>query len=319
MKYFYFLSLILSCYVSKAQIDRANFIGDWKFYLSDNINFEFLRLNSDGTGIKCFGQTTNGKDSLFENHITTLLIKDWTVDKQRLIIHSKNNLSFEINPNYKLVFLNDNKIQLEGEHLIFNLFPSWLNRKEFNRTVTYQKASTIEPGHGITTGTCISKEKIFKFKPIDGETQLVEYIGFPDLIPHLVGCNLGYVYAPKYYDPPYSLIIPTLIKHHSFGWGEKNFYISLNAEDNDSSETSIVIYYDFADEMKNYYFSEIKNGKEKKDIVRQNNQDIYKTINWQGKFEGKVFLKNSIFVAYYTRDKKLEETLQKCITSFNYK
>jgi hypothetical protein len=47
--------------------------------------------------------------------------------------------------------------------------------------------------------------------------------------------------------------------------------------------------------------------------------DIYKTINWQGKYEGKIFLKNFIVVAYYTKNKKLRETLQKSITSFKYK
>ena len=30
------------------------------------------------------------------------------------------------------------------------------------------------------------------------------------------------------------------------------------------------------------------------------------------------FLENSIIVAYYTRDKKLEDRLQKCIASFKY-
>jgi hypothetical protein len=319
MKYFYFLTLLLNCFLSKAQTNKDRLIGDWKFYLSDNINFEFLRLNADGTGIKCFGQTTNGKDSLFENHITALMIKNWKVEKQKLIIQSINNLSFEINPGYKLTILNEDKIQLEGEHLKYNLYPSKLNRKEFNRAVTYQRANTIPSEHGIATATCISKEKIFTFKPIDSSTQVAEYKGFQDLIPHLVGCNYGYEYTHKYFDPSYSLIIPNLIKKYSFGFGNKNFYISLDSEKGDSSETSIVIYYDFDDEMKNYYFSEIKNGKEKKNIVNQNNLAIYKTINWQGKYEGKVFLKNSIFVAYYTRDQKLEGMLQKCITSFRYK
>jgi hypothetical protein len=71
--------------------------------------------------------------------------------------------------------------------------------------------------------------------------------------------------------------------------------------------------------MKEYYFSQIEKGKEKKEIIKENDLEIYKTINWQGKFEGKVFLDNSIVVAYYTRDERLQERLQKCITSFKYK
>lgn len=71
--------------------------------------------------------------------------------------------------------------------------------------------------------------------------------------------------------------------------------------------------------MKEDYFSQIKNGKEKEDIIKENNLNIYKSINWQDKYEGKVFLDNSIVVVYYTRDEKLQAKLQKCITSFKYK
>lgn len=52
--------------------------------------------------------------------------------------------------------------------------------------------------------------------------------------------------------------------------------------------------------------------------MRQDKLDIYKTINWEGKHEGKVFLPNSIVVAYYTHDKNMESSLQQCITSFKY-
>ena len=73
-----------------------------------------------------------------------------------------------------------------------------------------------------------------------------------------------------------------------------------------ATETSIITNYDFGAEMKDFYFSKIKNGKEKKNIVRQYNLDIYKPTIWEGKCEGKVFLPNSIIVAYYTREENLE-------------
>lgn len=192
MKYIYILVLTLSCFESEAQTNKDRLIGDWKFYLSDKTNFEFLRLNSDGTGIKCFGNTINGKDSLFVDHITTLIIKNWKVENKRLIIESTNNLSFDINPNYKLTFQDNDQIQLQGEHLIFNRFPSWLNRKDFDRTVTYQKANKISLGYGATVATCITREKIFSFTPVDSSTQIVEYKGFHDLIPHIISCSPGY-------------------------------------------------------------------------------------------------------------------------------
>jgi hypothetical protein len=303
-----------------AQTDKDKLVGDWKLYLKDKTSFEFLRLNSDGTGLKCFGQTINGKDTLFLNQITTLQITKWKVAKAKLILESNNTVSFTVNPEYKLFFLENDKIELDGEHLIFYLYPSILNRKEFQRSVIYQRADKMPKDYGVNTASCIVEDKhLFVFSQIDSTIQLAVYKGFDDLIPYIVSCNAGYEYVQKYHDPPYSLEIPTSIHKWSFGFGNKSFYISFNSDDSDSSETSIVIYYDFDNEMKNYYFSQIQKGKEKKEIVRQNNLDIYKTTNWQGKYEGKVFLDNSLVVAYYTRDEMFEEKLQKCITSFKFK
>jgi hypothetical protein len=62
------------CLQLTAQTDKDKLAGDWKLYLKDKISFEFLRLNSDGTGLKCFGQTINGNDTFFLNHVTTLQI-----------------------------------------------------------------------------------------------------------------------------------------------------------------------------------------------------------------------------------------------------
>ena len=39
------------------------------------------------------------------------------------------------------------------------------------------------------------------------------------------------------------------------------------------------------DELKDFYFLQIEKGKEKKDIVKLNSFDIYKTTNWQGKYD----------------------------------
>jgi hypothetical protein len=303
-----------------ARTDKDKLVGDWKFYLKDKTSFEFLRLNSDGTGLKCFGQTINDKDTLFLNHVTTLLITKWEVSKRGLILKSNNTVSFKVNPEYHLSFLGNDKIELAGEHLIFYLYPSILNRKEFQRTVIYQKADKISGDYGVKATTCIVQDRnLFTFKPIDNSTQLVEYKGFPDLIPHLISCNHGYEYAQKYHDPPYSLNIPMEIKRWSFGFGDKNFYISFKTNENDSSETSIVIYYDFYDELKNFYFSQIENGSQKKNIVNRNSVDIYKTDYDPDKFEGRLFVNNSLIIMYYTKDEKSEERLQKCISTFRFK
>jgi hypothetical protein len=99
---FIFLSF---CLQLTAQTNREKLIGDWKLYLADKTSFEFLRLNRDGTGLKCFGgQTINDKDSLFINHETTLQITRWEVKKGTLIIESNNTVPFKVNPEYTLSF-----------------------------------------------------------------------------------------------------------------------------------------------------------------------------------------------------------------------
>ena len=303
-----------------AQPTRDKLAGDWKFYLKDNTSFEFLRLNADGTGLKCFGQTINGKDTFFINHITALLITNWQVKGNNLFIESKNNVSFKVNHEYQFNLLDSDKMELSGEHLIYYLYPSFLNREKFQRTIRYQKADRISKGYGANITACIVEDRhLFTLKPSNSSTTLAEYKGFEDLIPHIIGCQHGYEYTQKYYDPPYSIEIPASINKWSFGFGDKEFYISFSSDDKDKSETSIVIFYDFGDEIKNFFFSEIKKGNWKKDIVKQNNLDIYKIKNLQDKYEGRVFLENSIMIAYYTRDERLLPTLQKCITSFKYK
>jgi hypothetical protein len=311
--------LLLLALNSSAQIQKSKLVGDWKSYLSDSTTFEFLRLNQDGTGLKCFGQTLNGKDSLFPDHVTTLHITNWRIKNVKLILDSKNTVSFKVNPEYSVELSHEGNLTLSGEHLIFHIHPSYLNRNEFQRIVTYQRAEKLSAAYGVNTSSRIEKHKdLFTFKAIDSVMQLAVYKGFDDLIPHIVACNYGFEYVQRYKDPPYELILPRSVRNWSFGSGNKMFYIRFDTH-GDSTETSIVIYYDFSDQMKNFYFSEISAGKEKENIIKRNNLDVYKTMNWEGKYEGNLFYQNSIIVAYYTRDEKLQESLQKCITSLKYR
>jgi hypothetical protein len=303
-----------------AQSDKDKLVGDWKFYLKDRTNFEFLRLNSDGTGVKCFGQTINDKDTLFLNHITTLEITNWKVSKGKLILESNNSVSFKVNPEYRYSLLNNDKIELIGEHLIFFLYPSILNRKEFQRSVTYQKADKIPKDYGVKAAKCLVEDRhLFSIRQIDSTTQLVTYKGFDDLIPYIVSCNNGYEYTQKYYDPPYSFTIPNSIHKWSFGFGNKEFYISFNSDDNDTTETSIVIYYDFDNELKNFFFDQLNTGKVKKNVVNLNGLTIYKTHYTQDKFEGRIFYDNQIILMYYTKNEKIQNELQKSLVSFKHK
>jgi hypothetical protein len=313
------LSLFLFVsFQSIAQVDRNNLTGDWKVYLSDKISFEFLQLNADGTGIKCFGQTIAGKDTLFLNHFSALYITDWKVKKGKLLLVTETGINFKANPEYKLSVPQQGLIELEGQHLKFDQYPSQLNRKDFQRTVRYQQADLISEVVGVEAATCIVKNKnLFTFEPIDSITQIARHKGLGNLIPYLVGCKLGYLYAHEYNDVSYTVKLLNTMKGWSFGFGNQSFYISFDTDKSDKGETSIVIYYDFDDHMKKFFFSQIAKGKEKEDIVKVNGRDIYKSINWQGKYSGMIFLENSIAVGYYTKDDKLEAKLQECITSFN--
>ncbi|MFC0776055.1 hypothetical protein [Terrimonas alba] len=308
------------CLQATAQPVKDKLVGDWKFYLKDKTSFEFLRLSSDGTGIKCFGQTINGKDSLFLNHVTTLLITNWLVEKRKLSIESENAVSFKVNPEYILDLDDNNILRLEGEHLIFYLYPSHLNRSEFKRTVIYQRADKIPKDYGVKTAKCIVEDRhLFSIQQIDSTTQLATYKGFDDLIPYIVSCNNGFEYVQNYYDPPYSLTIPNSIHKWSFGFGNKEFYISFNSDDGDTSETSIVIYYDFDNELKTFFFNQLNSGKVKKNVVNLNGLTIYKTQYTQDKFEGRIFYDNQIIIMYYTKNEKIQDDLQNSLASFKYK
>jgi len=54
--------------------------------------------------------------------------------------------------------------------------------------------------------------------------------------------------------------------------------------------------------MRDFYFSEMRQGKREKDSVMANGRSIYRTKNWQGKYEGDIFLDNSLMVSYYAKD-----------------
>jgi hypothetical protein len=318
-KYLVLILCLLGIFSSPAQTGKRNLAGLWKCYLDDRINFDYLQLNVDGTGLKCFGQTINGKDSLLTDHITALVITKWEDKGDYLYLNSRNTLSYLPDPAYAIHWIDEDKVELTGEHLKFNLYPSILNRKEFARTVTYQKAERITGDYGVASAACIVAPNTVTFTPIDSSTSMARYGGFDDLIPHIVSCQPGYVYAQHYKDPPYQLAVPSSVKNTSYGFGEGNFYISLNSPEGDTPITSIVLYYDFNGKYRSFYFSQLKGGKEKTDIVRVNNHDIYRSINWQGKFAGEVFLEKGLSVAYYTKDKRIEGLLQQCVASFEYR
>lgn len=301
-----------------AQTANSSYVGEWKSYMVDSITFEYLKLNPDGTGLKCFGKTLNGKDYFYEDQITALIITKWWVTGNRLILQNKNKLSFDIDNEYQLGQSANGGIALLGEHLRLGVYPSFLNRKENYREVSYQRSEKLK-GYGATVLPCVLSSRPFSYAPVDNSTQLATYAGFADLVPHLLGCSSEYEFAKRYYDPSYTIKLPASLKKLSIGYGTRNFYYSLNTEESDKDETSIVIYYDFADEMKDRFFSRNKKENKNPEIVTVNGRNVYLGKNWQNKFEGKIFLENHLVIAYYTFNSKLENQLRDCIASFKYR
>lgn len=310
---------LLSLLTGLAQTGSRKPVGVWKSYLDDRITFEYLRLDADGTGLKCFGQTMNGKDTLFVNQITALVITNWEERGDFIYINSRNRVSYKLNPAYAVRYLDSDKIELTGEHLKLGFYPSVLNRNLFARTVTYQRAESIVGDYGVVAAACIVGPNTFTFTSIDSQTCMATYKGFDDLIPHIVSCGTAYKYTQHYRDPGYQLIVPAAVRRTDYGFGNGIFYLRLNSPEGDTPVMSIVIYYDFDGKYQSGRFADLRKDGGKPDVVRVNNRDIYRAINWEGKYSGEIFLANAISVSYYTKDKNLEGLLEKCIASFEYR
>jgi hypothetical protein len=168
--------------------------------------------------------------------------------------------------------------------------------------------------------SCITSIKSVRFNKIENGNIKILKDSVPDLIKHIKFCSAIYKYPESYQDHSFELTVPQFLNKLSYGYGDNNFYYSFNdSNDNDSLTTSIVIYYDFNDELKNFYNSQIKKGSQKINIVKKDGSDIYKTDYDPDKFEGKLFMNNSIIIMYYTKDEMKEEQLVKCLLSFRFK
>lgn len=309
--------------IAIAQHKPDFFVGEWKSYMSDSTTFEYLRLDADGNGIKGVGKTINGKDTILANNFAFMQITDWEVINDQLIIESKHGFMFDTSG----IYIIQNKSMYEkgftlfGDHLQLGIYPSRQNfsKDTFKRPIRYVDSEAIRGDFGVRTAKCIVEMEIFTFEEMDSFFRKFHYIGFDDLIPHLVGCTREFNFVHKYPDPAYEILLPKDFDTWSFGYGNENFYISFRSRNDTITETSIDIYYDFIDSDKNYYFSKIEKGEEEKNLTSFQGKDLYLFKNWQKKFSGEIFYDNHICLAYYTRDKSKEEMLKQCIASFKYK
>lgn len=168
--------------------------------------------------------------------------------------------------------------------------------------------------------SCIVSLKSVRFNKAENGHITVLKDSVPDFIKHIKDCSVMYKYPDYYRDHSFELTVPPFLKYLSYGFGDSNFYYSINDSNNsDSLTTSILIYYDFNDDLRDFYLSQVKRGSEKIAVVKKDGSDWYKTDYDPDKFEGKIFVNNSIILMYYTTDKLKEEVLLNSLLSFSFK
>lgn len=294
--------------------------GEWKCYLSDSTTFEYLKLNQDGSGIKAIGKTINGQDTILSDEKAYFQITNWKREKNTLIIETEHSLKyFSPDTHYYIQDETESEITLFGDHLELGIYPSHLNKELFRRTVTYTKTKFIEGSFGVKTDSCIFGLDLFDFEQIDSSFHKANYVGFSDLIPHLVGCTFAVNFVKDYADPAYELTLPIDFDSWSLSYRTEGFCISFKDKSDTVSGTSISIFYDFTDSQKDYYFSEVAKGNKVESVIQFSDLDLHLYQSYNKKHAGKTFYDNHIFVYYFTEDKSKEQFLQGCITSFKYK
>jgi hypothetical protein len=314
--YFFSLILLWSC---NAQNKNARIAGKWKSYLADSVTFDYLELNKDGTGRKGFGQTIEGKDSLFERHIATFKITSWKLQGDKLTLQADHALDYSPGFEYKVKWNTPGQIELTGENIDLDIFPSQKNRSRFTRTVRYIHADSLEVETSASFRRCIVWEKPFTYQKADSLSSKAIYRGFDDLIPYLLGCKDEFPFASSYKDNPYSITVPHNFTRLSLGFGKYEFYYTLYADSDPNAENRIEIYYDFDNSIRDAFFRDLDKDKINAKLLSISGKDVYQYINYDGKRAGRCIIGNSLIVAYYTVDPKLEPLLLRCIASFEYR
>ena len=319
MKNILTILIIQLLFATSLVAQNKKYVGEWKSYLSDKTTFQYLKLNSDKTGIKAIGKTINGKDTILSENHSFLKITNWKIKKKKLVVQIEHNLNYNPNNVYEIKSTNKDSLVLLGDHFELGIYPSRLNKNSFNKIVNYVDTKSIKGDFGLKTKTCLGEMELFQFEKIDDDFISAKYIGFNDIIPHLTGCTQDYEFVSSYIDPAYELRLPKGFDFWHLGWGNNSLTISFIDKTDKTSETSISINYDFKDEDKKHYFRQIEKGKEIENKIIFADKELYQFINWQKKTSGKIFYDNNIYVSYYTFDKNKEQILKECISSFKYK
>lgn len=231
-----------------AQEKDNYYIREWKSYYEDSISFEYLKLTAKGDGVRAFGQTINGKDTLFLDR--GIKIVNWLVTADTLFVMA------EIMPGrpyyrYTINKKENNHFEAIEENDLLRIYDK--NKKNLKK-LNFKVADNANANANVrvSIAQCIYEMDLFAFQEIDAVYKLVKKKAIENIIDHILNCKAGFQYVTTYKDKPFKLTIPKYLGKYSFGSGDNNFYISFD-DFAGVLDRSIVVYYDFKNEHKEFF------------------------------------------------------------------
>jgi hypothetical protein len=164
---------------------------------------------------------------------------------------------------------------------------------------------------------CLFEHNPVAISNIDKAHKLVKKPSVKDLTKCIAACGKYFTFSGAYSDSAFRFIMPAYFDSQNFTLNTNSFRICFSSTD--SSNTEIIVHYDFLNkERKDYYvmWANDKDGQIKK--AELEGRTIFLTTNWVRKWEGILFLENNISISYRTDDKAREDDLRRSITSFKW-
>jgi hypothetical protein len=169
----------------------------------------------------------------------------------------------------------------------------------------------------VTETTCIDEIDLIKVSQINSINNMISKPKVDKLIRYLKACSPEYKYIDNYQDKAFNLVVPKYLSYISTGRGDQHFELVLG-DAPEIQDRTITFSYDFDDSYKARFLSHDDTGEKKTGEVKLNGKTIYRSINWQGRASGTIFLSNHLEVSYYTKSKKFVPELEEVISKFNW-
>lgn len=313
-KYLLLLILVLTKLKGYSQTEEKFFQREWKRYYNDSISFKYLKLTKNGTNLIAFGQTLNGKDTIYQYDHN--VINDWHINDDTLTLLT-NFRDGQMIRKYLIRNKKRNSFEASGLNSKVPNFlkdSAWYSQNEFK----FIDSKTLKGCYGTNNAKCLSELSLFTYEALDSLNNNFDYKGVGNIIPHIMNCGTGSMYVSSFEDSPYRLKVPKTLDNYSFEFDDNEFEIILSSS-SDTIETCIVIYFDFIGYSKKDFLKRFKPGRLKAEKIIENNKEIYLFKNLSNEYSGEVFYDKHIHIGYYTRNAKLESQLRDCISSFKYK